>query len=82
MRKQPLLAAVKLLKKDEEAKQEVTVSLANNTDISIDAAVATDLSGLDGIFTIKELQKNGTEGSSWWPSLFRFTPEWLRQEFS
>lgn len=38
--------------------------------IRVDAVVVADLSELDGIFTLKEEQKNGTEGFSWQTTLF------------
>lgn len=53
------------------------MSPADTKEITVDAAVATLLSKLDGIFA-----KNGTEGFSLWTTCSLFTPDWPWQEFS
>lgn len=50
--------------------------MAAAKEISVDAAV---LSQLDGIFTIKEEQKKGTEAVSQGTTCFHFTDNWLWQ---
>lgn len=48
--------------------------------ISVDAALDTVLSDRDGIFTVKEKHKIGTEGFSQRTTLFRFSLDWFWQE--
>lgn len=55
--------------------------MAAAKETSVDAATTVVVSELDGIFTSKEYQGNGTQGLSRWTPLFPFTPDWLWREF-